>query len=80
MEFTVERSQLLEVVNHLSRIVNNKTSLPVLEGILLSAEQGKLTLISYNLEMGIKKEIYANTAVAGEIVINARILAEILRK
>ena len=80
MKFLVERSILLEAVNHLSHIVNNKTSLPVLEGILLSAEQGKLTLISYNLEMGIKKEIYANTEVEGDIVINARILAEILRK
>ncbi len=80
MEISVDRAQLLEAVNHLSRIVNNKTSLPVLEGIYMSAEQGKLTLISYNLEMGIKKEIYSNTAVAGEIVINSRILAEILRK
>ncbi len=80
MEISVERSQLLEAVNHLSRIVNNKTSLPVLNGIYLSAEQGKLTLISYNLEMGIKKEIYSNTTNPGEIVIDAKILAEILRK
>lgn len=80
MEITVERAALLDAVNHLSRIVNNKTSLPVLEGIYLSATQGKLTLISYNLEMGIKKEIYSNTAKDGEIVINARIFAEILRK
>ena len=80
MEFTAERSQLLEAVSHLSRIVNNKTSLPVLEGIYIKAEQGKLTLASYNLEMGIKKVIYSNTAVPGEIVINARILSEILRK
>ena len=80
MEITVERAALLDAVNHLSRIVNNKTSLPVLEGIYLSATQGKLTLISYNLEMGIKKEIYSNTVKDGEIVITARILAEILRK
>lgn len=80
MEITVERAALLDAVNHLSRIVNNKTSLPVLEGIYLSATQGKLTIISYNLEMGIKKEIYSNTVKDGEIVITARILAEILRK
>ena len=80
MKISVERSALLEAINHLSRIVNNKTSLPVLEGIYFSAEQGKLTLISYNLEMGIKKVIYSNTEENGEIVISARILAEILRK
>ncbi|MBQ0084478.1 MAG: DNA polymerase III subunit beta [Clostridiales bacterium] len=80
MEFSANREELLEAVNHLSRIVSSKTSLPVLSGILMSAEQGKLTLISYNLEMGIKKEIYANTKEAGDIVIDAKILGEILRR
>ncbi len=80
MKFTANREELLEAVNHLSRIVLSKTTLPVLDGILLCAEQGKLTLISYNLEMGIRKEIYANSAEPGDIVINAKILGEILRK
>lgn len=80
MKFSANREELLETVNHLSRIVLSKTTLPVLEGILLSAEQGKLTMISYNLEMGIKKEIYANTSEPGDIVINAKILGEILRR
>lgn len=80
MFVTLEREKLLEAVNHLSRIVSAKTSLPVLEGILLSAESGKVTLISYNLEIGIKKEIYSNTSEPGDIVINAKILGEILRK
>ena len=59
MLFTTQRSELLEAVQNLSRIVT-KTSLPVLEGILISAEKGKITLVSYNLEMSMKKEIYAN--------------------
>ncbi len=80
MIVTIEREKILEAVNHLSRIVSSKTSLPVLEGILISAERGKVTLISYNLEMGIKKEIYASTEQEGDIVINAKILADILRR
>lgn len=80
MIFSVERTKLLEAVTHLQRAVGLKTSMPVLEGILISAEQGKITLISYNLEMGIKKEIYAKCDEAGEIVINARLLADILRR
>ena len=56
MRFTTERTALLEAVQNLSRIVT-KTSLPVLEGVLISAEKGKLTLISYNLEISMKKEI-----------------------
>ncbi|MBQ3817136.1 MAG: DNA polymerase III subunit beta [Clostridia bacterium] len=80
MIFSVERAPLLEVVNKMQRIVGAKTSMPVLEGILISASKGKISLVSYNLEMGMKKEMYANCSEEGEIVINARLLADILRK
>ena len=80
MIFSVERSKLLDAVSRLQRVVGSKTSMPVLEGILISAEQGKITLVSYNLEMGMKKVIYAKCDEEGDIVINARLLADILRK
>ena len=80
MIFSVERAKLLDVVSKLQRAVGSKTTMPVLEGILISAEQGKITLISYNLEMGMKKEIYAKCEEEGDIVINARLLADILRR
>ena len=80
MIFSVERAKLLDAVSKLQRVVGSKTSMPVLEGILISAEQGKVTLISYNLEMGMKKEIYAKCDQTGDIVINARLLADILRR
>ncbi len=80
MKFTVERASLLEAVSRLQKVVGSKTSLPVLEGILISAEQGRLTLAAYNLEMGIKKEIYASCSEEGDIVINARLFADILRR
>lgn len=80
MIFSVERTKLLEAVSKLQSVVASKTSMPVLEGILISAEQGKITLVAYNLEMGMKKEIYAKCEEEGDIVINARLLAEILRK
>ena len=80
MIFTVERNAFLDVVSHLSRIVSSKTSYPVLEGILISAEQGKVTLIAYNLEMSMKKEIYARTEEDGDIVISARLLGDIFKR
>lgn len=80
MIFSVERAKLLEAVLKLQSVVGSKTSMPVLEGILISAEQGKITLVSYNLEMGMKKEIYAKCEQEGDIVINARLLADILRR
>lgn len=60
MIFSVERASLLEAVSKLQRVVGSKTSMPVLEGILISAELGKVTLISYNLEMGMKRKYTLN--------------------
>ena len=79
MIFSTDRASLLDAVQNLSRIVT-KTSLPVLEGILISAEQGKITLVSYNLEMSMKKEIYASCKEEGDIVLSAKLLTEILRR
>ena len=80
MKFTVDRNEFLDVTLRLSRTVSNKTSYPVLEGILLSAEQGKVTLIAYNLEMSMKKTIYARVEEEGDIVISARILGDIFKR
>ena len=80
MKFRVARAEFLDAVLKMQKTVGSKSSMPVLEGILLSAEQGLLTLSSYNLEMGMKKEIYAKCDQEGDIVINARLLADILRR
>ncbi|MBR5923591.1 MAG: DNA polymerase III subunit beta [Clostridia bacterium] len=80
MKFTVSRDSFLEAVSKLSRVVGSKSTMPVLEGILISAEQGRITLVAYNLETGMKKEIYCNCEKEGDIVIKARLLSDILRK
>ncbi len=80
MIFSVERNLFLDAVSRLSRIVSSKTSYPELEGILIYAEQGKLSLIAYNLEMSMQKDIYARTEEDGEIVVSARILGDIFKR
>lgn len=80
MIFSVDRNIFLEAVSKLSRIVSSKTSYPELEGILICAEQSKLTLIAYNLEMSMQKDIYTRTEEDGEIVISARILGDIFKR
>lgn len=80
MNFTVDRNEFLEVVSRLSRIVSNKTSYPILEGILISAKQGKVTLVAYNLEMSMKKAIYARVEEEGDIVVSAKIIGDIFKR
>ncbi|MBR7070816.1 MAG: DNA polymerase III subunit beta [Clostridia bacterium] len=80
MLFSVNRNLFLEAISRLQRIVSSKSSLPVLEGILISAEKTQITLVAYNLEDGMKKIIPAETKETGDIVLNARLLSDILRK
>ncbi len=80
MKINVERAALLDAVSRLQKVVGSKTSMPVLDGILMTAQKGCLSLCAYNLEMGMKKEIYALCEEEGAIVINARLLADILRR
>lgn len=80
MKISVERQLLSEVVTHLSRVASPKSSLPVLEGIYISAQNNEITLISYNLEMGMKRTLPAKVYKEGAVVISARIFGEIVRK
>ncbi len=80
MKIIVNREQLSEAVANLQRAVTPRSSLPILEGILLSAETGKLTLMAYNMEISMKKEIAIQCEKEGDVVISAKILFEIIRK
>lgn len=80
MKIIVERKELSEAVGKLSRAVSNKSAVPVLEGILFSAEEDKLTMAAYNYEIGMKKELPIRCIEAGDIVIGAKLLGDILRK
>lgn len=80
MKFSVKREKLLETVSVLSRAVASKSAIPVLEGIFLKTEEGSISMMSYNLEIGLTKTIDASVEEFGEIVINARLLSDILRR
>ncbi len=80
MKFTVDRHELSDAVAKLSRAVSPKSALPVLEGILFSAEDGVLTLASYNYEIGMRRELAIRCEEEGDIVIGAKLLGDILRK
>ncbi len=80
MIFNVERAKLSEAVSRLQRVVAIRSTEPVLEGILISAKDSTAVLCAYNLEMGMRKELDCKCEEAGEVVINAKLLGDILRK
>ena len=80
MKILVNREHLSEALSNLQRAVTPRSSLPILEGVLLSAETDRLTLMAYNMEISIKKELPVRCEKEGDVVISAKILFDIIRK
>lgn len=80
MKITIERQILCDAVGHVARAVSSKSTIPALEGILLSAEKSELTLIAYNLEIGMTKILDARVDEPGDIILNARLFGDIVRR
>ncbi len=80
MKFTCNQADLAEAVNNVSPAVSSKSSLTALEGLLLCCRENTLSLTGYNLELGITKVISVSSQEDGEIILPARLLADILNK
>ena len=79
MRFTCEKSMLVTGLNIAGRTVAQKSSLPVIEGILCRAEVG-LSLTGYNMETAITYDIEADVSDAGECILPARLFGDIIRR
>ena len=80
MKFSCEKILLQSAVNTASRAVSAKSSIPALEGLLLVAQEGKLTVSGYNMQTGIRTHFAAEIAEEGELVLNARLFGDIIRR
>jgi len=80
MKVICGRNELLTAITGVGRAVSSKSPVPAMEGILFQCEENSLKLTAYDLELGIITYTPAEIYEPGEIVINARLLGEILRK
>lgn len=83
MKFNCDRSVLLNAVTIASRTVSPKSTIPALEGILFETGMAgltDLTLTGYNLKTGIRTKLEADIQEEGRLVLNAKLLGDIIRK
>lgn len=80
MKFTVNKSDITEAVSNIQRAVSTKTSIPALEGILLSATETGLEMCAYDLELGITTVIPAFVMEPGKAVLSAKLFSDIVRR
>jgi len=80
MKFTCNTKSLNEACNNVIRAVSAKVTIPTIEGILMECGSDTLSLTGYDFEFGINTILQATVAEPGAIVINAKIICDIIRK
>ncbi|MDR0405490.1 MAG: DNA polymerase III subunit beta [Clostridiales bacterium] len=80
MKFTCDRTALTDAVGIVQRAVASRSTLAVLEGILIKAKGGKVTLTGNDLEIGIEAVIGAEVSNEGKVVVNSALFGNIIRK
>ena len=77
MKFQVNRDVFSEAVSFAVKLLPQRTTLPILSGVLLEATDSVLTLSSFDYEVSAQTEVAAEIEEPGRVLVSGRLLAEI---
>jgi DNA polymerase-3 subunit beta len=80
MEVRIPKADLSRVVSIVQSVVERKSTMPILQNILLTAEDSVLRISSTNLEVAAVVEIPAEVKKKGSITLSGRVFGEIVRE
>ena len=80
MQFVCYKDNILKAINSVVKGVASKTTMPILEGILIQTNDKDIKLTSYDLEIGIEYVMDCEVKEQGSTVVNAIMFSEIIRK
>ena len=77
MKFQVNRDVFSEAVSFAVKLLPQRTTLPILSGVLIQANDDGLVLSSFDYEVSSQTEIQADVEEPGTVLVSGRLLAEI---
>jgi DNA polymerase-3 subunit beta len=80
MKVTLERASLLKSLGHVHRVVERRTTIPILSNVLLRAEGQSLGLKATDLDLEVTEQLAADVGQKGATTLPAHILYDIVRK
>ena len=80
MKFVCYKDKIMKALNSVVKGVASKTTMPILEGILIQTNDNEIKLTTYDLELGIEYKMECDVQEQGSIVVNATMFTEIIRK
>ncbi len=81
MKFKTSQQELNRALTFVSRAVTARSTMPILKGILLAAdESGALTMTASDMDLSIEKKIGVSVSEPGAVVLPAKLFTDIVRK
>lgn len=77
MRFQANRDIFSEAVSFAVKLLPQRTTLPILSGVLIEATETGLILSSFDYEVSARTEIAADVEETGKVLVSGRLLAEI---
>ncbi|MFQ7075539.1 MAG: DNA polymerase III subunit beta [Clostridia bacterium] len=74
------KDKIIKALNSVVKGVASKTTMPILEGILIQTNDNEIKLTTYDLEIGIEYIMECEIKEQGSTVVNAIMFSEIIRK
>lgn len=80
MKFEVNKDVFSEAVSFAVKLLPQRTTLPILSGVLIVAETSGITISSFDYEVSAKTRIDADVSQPGTVLVSGRLLAEIAQR
>ena len=80
MRFQANRDVLSDAVSFAVKLLPQRTTLPILSGILIRTTEGGISLSSFDYEVSSQTEIDAEVSEPGTVLVSGRLLADIVSR
>ncbi len=80
LDLFFSKPKLIQAINITTKAVPTRTSLPILECLLLEAKNGVITLMANDMEMAICTETGGTIVEEGKVALDAKLFSDIVRK
>ena len=80
MKFEVNKDVFSEAVSFAVKLLPQRTTLPILSGVLITVEDDTVTISSFDYEVSAKTKVAASVDTPGQVIVSGRLLSEIAQR
>jgi DNA polymerase-3 subunit beta len=80
VKFSVHRDVFAEAVSFAAKLLPQRTTLPILGGVLITADTDGVTFSSFDYEVSAKTTVNADVGEAGQVLVSGRLLSDIAQR